>query len=435
MLTTSNTPARPRRAAAVLVAGALAVASCGGPAEQSAPPLPAPTAADTTPRPIPPLLPPVATAAPTDAPPPPPVPVECGTAPVHGEPHRLEPADSDGDNIAESCVSPHDHPHETEPAPAVVCGPVEIHGEPHATEPVDSDGDGELDACVLSGDSDHPHETAGPEADDADPADAAAEPPVEPAAEPVATAGPIPVRVQEPDEGCVELPSGLWECHDAETTVVPEPSPEPTAEVWGGGGTGWRYDGHGEPVATRVWSQAETKSPWPPAGEGQFELDWMTQCMRENHEYRQERVRRGWLDPSLATYEVTALSCSIHISAAWGPVVLDGRDKACVYEALMNRRVRTISVRNRAWTMWDCPTGPDGTDPDPLRPFEVRCRELVERMVAAGYERAVCVPEAVPARDPANPCNSQRFAAQWLYWAWLRAQGLDNTTKYDWRAC
>ncbi len=225
---------------------------------------------------------------------------------------------------------------------------------------------------------------------------------------------------------------------DIDTEVVPggcpDPDPEPAEELWGGG-TGWAYNSRGEPVATRVWSQAETKSPWPPAGEGQFELDWMTQCMRENHEYRQERVRRGWMEESLATYEVTALSCSIHISAAWGPVVLDGRDKACVYEALMNRRVRTISVRNRAWTMWDCPTGPDGTDPDPLRPFEIRCRELVERMVAAGYERAVCVPEAVPARDPANPCNSQRFAAQWLYWAWLRAQGLDNTTKYDWRAC
>ncbi len=223
MLTTSNTPARPRRAAAVLVVGALAFASCGGPAEQSAPPLPAPTAADTTPRPIPPLLPPVATAAPTDAPPPPPVPVECGTAPVHGEPHRLEPADTDGDNIADTCVSPHDHPHpavseqpavnddfgdiadqaacETsggtwsgtppacyppgeptaapeptpvpspepvvlEPTPVssptpelLVCEPIEVHGEVHVTEPVDTDGDGAADTC--SDGHDHPPPTPG----------------------------------------------------------------------------------------------------------------------------------------------------------------------------------------------------------------------------------------------------------------------------------
>ncbi len=225
---------------------------------------------------------------------------------------------------------------------------------------------------------------------------------------------------------------------DIDTEVVPggcpDPDPEPAEELWGGG-TGWAYNSRGQPVATRVWSQAETKSPWPPAGEGQADLDWMTQCMREKYEYRQEMVRRGWLEESLATYEVSALICSIHISAAWGPVVLDGRDKACVYEALLNRRVRTISGTNHEHTIWDCPTGPDGTDPDPLRPFEVRCEELVERMVAAGYERAVCVPEAVPARDPQRPCNSQRFAAQWLYWAWLRSQGLDNTTKYDWRAC
>ncbi len=223
---------------------------------------------------------------------------------------------------------------------------------------------------------------------------------------------------------------------DIDTEVVPGgcPDPEPAEELWGGG-TGWAYNSRGQPVATRVWSQAETKSPWPPAGEGQFELDWMTRCMREQYDYWQEMVRRGWLDQSVVTYDQTARSCSLRIAAAWGPVVLDGRDKACVYEKLMNRRVRTISGTNHEHTIWDCPTGPDGTDPDPLRPFEVRCEELVDRLVAAGYERAVCVPEAVPARDPANPCNSQRFAAQWLYWAWLRAQGLDNTTNYDWRAC
>ena len=223
---------------------------------------------------------------------------------------------------------------------------------------------------------------------------------------------------------------------DIDTEVVPGgcPDPEPAEELWGGG-TGWAYNSRGQPVATRVWSQAETKSPWPPAGEGQFELDWMTQCMRERYDQLLEKVRRGWLDESVVTYDVAARSCSLRIAEAWGPVVLDGRDKACVYEALLNRWVRTISGQNRAWTMWDCPTGPDGTDPDPLRPFEVRCSELVERMVAAGFESVVCWPGTVPARDPADPCDSQRFAAQWLYFTWLRSQGLDNTTNYDWRPC
>ena len=253
--------------------------------------------------------------------------------------------------------------------------------------------------------------------------------------EPPAEAVAVPSRIDRPDVGCVELESGEWDCEDEETTLPELATPEPTAEVWGGGGNGWRYNGHGDPVAERVWSQAETASPWPPAGEGQFELDWMTQCMRESHENVSEAVRRGWLPDSALELDEHARVCSILLSDAWGPVALEQRDRACVYEALLNRHVRSISGVNRQHTMWDCATGPDGTDPDPLRPFEVRCGEMNDRMQAAGYDPVVCVTENVPARNPADPCDSQRFAAQWLFWVWLNAQGLDNTTRYDWRPC
>jgi len=40
-----------------------------------------------------------------------------------------------------------------------------------------------------------------------------------------------------------------------------------------------------------------------------------------------------------------------------------------------------------------------------------------------------------PPRDPADPCHSQRFAAQWLHWARLQVQNPPNTTRYDWRPC
>lgn len=99
----------------------------------------------------------------------------------------------------------------------------------------------------------------------------------------------------------------------------------------------------------------------------------MTQCMRERHELASEMVRRGWVPESAASHEAGARDCSIYLSEAWGPVALDGRDRDCVLEALLARNVRTISGVNRSHTMWDCPTGPDGTDPDPLRP--ARCCE------------------------------------------------------------
>ncbi|WP_420638342.1 hypothetical protein [Candidatus Poriferisocius sp.] len=238
---------------------------------------------------------------------------------------------------------------------------------------------------------------------------------------------------------------------DVDTELVPDGCGEPEPPL-SGGGTGWRLDGHGQPLAVRVWSQAETGSPWPPAGTGRQELDWMTRCMREFQDYTGEMVRRGWLTPDDATNEWGARYCSNNLSSAWGPVVLDGRDKACVYDKLLNRNIRTISGLNDQYTMWDCPTGPDGLDPDPLRPFEVRCRDLVARLLADGHiteglreawESRCDLPPSnpynpggpLPPRDPDRPCNSQRYAAKNLFEFNLRAQDIKNTTRYDWRPC
>lgn len=322
----------------------------------------------------------------------------------------------------------------------LVCDPVEVHGEAHDTEPADADGDGIDDTCVYFGDTEHTHDTG--------PVIVAPEPGAEP--RPVEAAEVTPVRIDHPDEGCVELESGGWDCPEDQTQTPALPTPEPTVEVWGGGGTGWHWDGHGQPVAERVWTQAETGSPWPPAGEGQAELDWMTRCMRERREFASEMVRRGWVPESAASHDAGARDCSIYLSEAWGPVVLDGRERACVLEALLARNVRTISGVNRYHTMWDCPTGPDGTDPDPLRPFEVRCDELAGRLSAAGHDiervqhwcaRPVSNPYGqpggpLPDRDPADPCDSQRYAAKNLrevYWLAVGENG--QSARYDWRPC
>lgn len=322
----------------------------------------------------------------------------------------------------------------------LTCEPVEVHGEPHSTEPADTDGDGVDDMCVFLGDADHTHE--------AGPVVAAPDPQTEP--EPVGVAEETPVRIDRPDEGCVELESGGWDCPEDQTETPTLPTPDPTVEVWGGGGNGWHWDGHGRPVAERVWNRTETGSPWPPAGEGQAELDWMTQCMRERHEFASEMVRRGWVPESAPSHDAGARDCSIYLSEAWGPVVLDGRDRMCVLEKLLARNVRTISGVNRSHTMWDCPTGPDGTDPDPLRPFEARCDELVGRLAAAGhYTEQVqhwCARPAsnpygqpggsLPDRDPSDPCDSQRYAAKNLREVYWLAVGEDGqSARYDWRPC
>ena len=148
------------------------------------------------------------------------------------------------------------------------------------------------------------------------------------------------------------------------------------------------------------------------------------------------------------SYDEGSRVCSIILSETWGPVVLDGRDKACVYDKLLNRNFRTVGI-NDEFTMWDCPTAPDGTDPDPLRPYEVRCEELVARLEAGGLtvedpwdrcDTPVSNPYGraggpLPARDPDKPCNSQRFAAKNLYQIWIHAHGLKDTSRYDWRPC
>jgi len=121
-----------------------------------------------------------------------------------------------------------------------------------------------------------------------------------------------------------------------------------------------------------------------------------------------------------------------------------------VLETLLARNVRTISGVNRSHTMWDCPTGPDGTDPDPIRPFEARCEDLVGRLSAAGHDtgqgRHWCARPAsnpygqpggpLPDRDPADPCDSQRYAAKNLREVYWLAVGQDGqTARYDWRPC
>ena len=320
------------------------------------------------------------------------------------------------------------------------CIPVEVHGEPHDTEPADVDSDGADDICVYLGDAEHTH--------DSEPVVVAPEPAAEPML--VEAGSRVPVRIDWPDEGCVELESGGWDCPENQTETPDLPGPQPTVEVWGGGGTGWHWDGHGQPVAERVWTQSETGSPWPPAGEGQSELNWMTQCLRERHEFASEMVSRGWVPESAASHDAGARDCSIYLSEAWGPVVLDGRDRACVLEKLLTRNVRTISGVNRSHTMWDCPTGPAGTDPDPLRPFETRCDELVDRLAVEGHDteqvqhwcdRPPSNPYGqpggpLPDRDPADPCDSQRYAAKNLrevYWVALGEEG--QSAHYDWRPC
>lgn len=352
-----------------------------------------------------------------------------------GPPARAEPVPTSAPVPPGNPVLPPQEPVEVVPEP-LVCDPVEVHGEPHDTEPVDADGDGIDDICIYLGDAGHTHDT--------EPAVTAPEPgPIESAAE-------VSVRIDRPDEGCAELESGGWDCPEDQTQTPVLPTPEPTVEAWGGGGTGWHWDGHGRPVAERVWTQTETGSPWPPAGEGQAELGWMTQCLRERREFASEMVRRGWVPESAASHEAGARDCSVYLSEAWGPVVLDSRDRDCVLEALLARNVRTISGVNRSHTMWDCPTGPDGTDPDPLRPFEARCDELVARLAAAGHDtelvRHWCASPAsnpygqpggtLPDRDSADPCNSQRYAAKNLREVYWLATGQDGqAARYDWRPC
>ena len=352
-----------------------------------------------------------------------------------GPPARAEPVPTSAPVPPGNPVLPPQEPVEVVPEP-LVCDPVEVHGEPHDTEPVDADGDGIDDICIYLGDAGHTHDT--------EPAVTAPEPgPIESAAE-------VSVRIDRPDEECAELESGGWDCPEDQTQTPVLPTPEPTVEAWGGGGTGWHWDGHGRPVAERVWTQTETGSPWPPAGEGQAELGWMTQCLRERREFASEMVRRGWVPESAASHEAGARDCSVYLSEAWGPVVLDSRDRDCVLEALLARNVRTISGVNRSHTMWDCPTGPDGTDPDPLRPFEARCDELVARLAAAGHDtelvRHWCASPAsnpygqpggtLPDRDSADPCNSQRYAAKNLREVYWLATGQDGqAARYDWRPC
>ncbi|WP_420435176.1 hypothetical protein [Candidatus Poriferisocius sp.] len=352
-------------------------------------------------------------------------------------PARVEPVPTSAVAATPTPASPPQQPVVVADDP-LACEPVEVHGQPHDTEPADTDGDGADDACVYGGDAEHTHETG----------------PVvvvsQPELEPVEAEVPVPSRIGQPDEGCAELDSGGWDCPEDQTETPVLPTPEPTAEAWGGGGTGWHWDGHGRPVAERVWSQAETASPWPPAGEGQAELDWMTQCMRERQEHASEMVGRGWVPESAASHEAGARDCSIYLSEAWGPVVLDGRDWDCVLESLLARNVRTISGVNRSHTMWDCPTAPEGTDPDPLRPFEARCDELVARLADAGRDTEQvqhwCARPAsnpygqpggpLPDRDPADPCDSQRYAAKNLrevYWLAVGENG--QSARYDWRPC
>lgn len=126
-------------AAAILVAVAVIASGCGGGGDTAQPPAAAPAQtaepAQTpapTPEPSPPpaeptLAPepsPAGVAAPTPAPASlepavvegesdtPQVPVACGTAPIHGQPHELVAVDTDGDDIPDSCVPDHEHPHE-----------------------------------------------------------------------------------------------------------------------------------------------------------------------------------------------------------------------------------------------------------------------------------------------------------------------------------
>ena len=119
MLTPMPSRTAAKRIAALLLALALVAGACGGgDTEAVTPPVPSateePTAQPTaTPAPS-------ATEEPTAQPTAIPVPVQCGTAPIHGEPHDLEAKDTDGDGIADSCLAPHDHPHQPDPTPNVV---------------------------------------------------------------------------------------------------------------------------------------------------------------------------------------------------------------------------------------------------------------------------------------------------------------------------